>query len=310
MANALFQQLVIALTRPYVSIEAPGWGKVYKAFIGGYENDAFWKGAGVKIVRGKRHGYRMELDLSGWPDRSTYFLKRWYDLPTQLLLEAVLKKGDVVLDIGANTGMFTLSARACIGDEGKIFAFEPNPSPRRALERHIEINALENVDVSPFALFDKEGTARLNFPTVNSGEGSLGDLSYPEGETQSVDVRMMVGDDVLADVSPRLVKIDVEGAELGVLRGLERLVARARPMIVAEYVPSHLARFQSSFDDFAAFAERHGYRIFCTGMRKASGGRRLALSPFSAASGVTGTEDDIVFVHNSDSALDPFIEDV
>src|SRR4051812_38148301 len=109
------QKFVILMVRPYVVRELPGWGKIY-AFVGDYRRDWLWSAAPIMTIRGKLHGHVMHLDLSKWSDRSAYFLGRWYDLAMQLLMSDLIKRGDVVLDVGANRGMFALAASHLLGD--------------------------------------------------------------------------------------------------------------------------------------------------------------------------------------------------
>lgn len=299
----LAQKAVIALIAPYTRREGPGWGILYKRFVGSYENNAFWRGAGIRTITGKRHGFLMELDISGWSERSAFFLRRWYDLPNQLLISAMLKPGDCVVDVGGNIGMFTLAAKALTGPEGRIVAFEPNPKPRAKFQRHIELNKLGNIELLPFALHETEGRATLHFPKINTGEGSLTRLDgYAPDDTESVEVEIRVADSCIGGLNPRLVKLDVEGAEIGVLKGMTGLVGRAKPVITAEYVPEHLARFGSSLADFNAFADRFGYDIYRLSAPKSAGARRLALTPVGAPE----RGGDIVLVHRDDRALDAY----
>jgi hypothetical protein len=66
-------------------------------------------------MRGKLHGYEMSLDLGNWSNRQTYFLGRFYDLPTQLVLLSCLRPDDIFVDIGANEGMISLLASRLVG---------------------------------------------------------------------------------------------------------------------------------------------------------------------------------------------------
>ena len=97
----LLQEAVIIAVRPLIIREIWAWGKIYRIFVGGYKRNWFWRNAKRRQIKGKLNNYLMDLDISEWPDRSTFFLGRWYDLPTQKLLEEVLQIGDEVVDIGA-----------------------------------------------------------------------------------------------------------------------------------------------------------------------------------------------------------------
>ena len=300
--NQVWNRLVTTAVRPYTLRELPGWGKVYEACVGGYARNSQWREAGEREITGKRHGYKMALDLSRWADRSAYFLGRWYDLPTQLLLEAALRPGDAHVDIGANVGMSVLAAAHAVGPEGRIYAFEPNPAPREKLERHVEMNGLDFVEVFPFALDREEGTARFHVPKINSGEGSLAKPSYADDDVSEIIVEKKIGDTILADVSPRLVKIDVEGAEIGVLEGLETLIERAKPVIVCECEETHLARFGTNARDLAAIAARHGYGLYAIGQRRAASRRELTLRALSAEKDLPNRAD-LAFVQPGDPLL-------
>ena len=140
------QELVIATARPYTLRELPGWGKIYRALVG-HRRGWFWEGAPIRTTRGKLHHHLMRLDLSKWPDRWAYFLGRWYDLETQLLVSDLLGPGDTVIDVGANRGMFTLLASRLVGDAGQVIAFEPNPTCVHILEDELAANNIRNVVV-------------------------------------------------------------------------------------------------------------------------------------------------------------------
>ena len=123
----MLRTVIAEIARPYIRAELPGWGWLYKQAVGGYEKAAQWSEAAPRIMRDKRYGYYRILDIREWADRSFYFLGRWYDLPTTLALEAVLRPGDRVVDVGGNYGHFSLSAAANVGSGGHVIAAEPNP---------------------------------------------------------------------------------------------------------------------------------------------------------------------------------------
>lgn len=280
--KTLLQESVIFAFRPLIYREVWGWGTIYNVFVGGYKRNGFWQDAGTRRMRGKRHDLVMEPDLSQWRDRLAFFLGRWYDLPTQILAAQVLEKGDQVVDVGASDGMFSLTAGYFVGSKGRVYAFEPNPESRKKLVRHIELNQMENIQVYSVGLGETEGQRVLYVPYVNSGEASLArftENAYQDSEYYEVQVQVQVGDDLLQKAVPRLIKIDVEGGEVGVLKGLAKLIDRHRPLILAEYIPQHASRFGSSFDDIRAIAQEHFYKIFKLGCARISGGYDLQLVP-------------------------------
>src|SRR6202165_822638 len=166
-----YQNTLIFLLRPYISRELPGWGYLYRAFIGDYTADARWRGRPPRWIRGKLHQYEMFVDLSQWTNRSTFFLKRLYDLPTQLLLKKLLHEGDLFVDVGANEGMISILAARLVGPTGKVISFEPNPKPRSIFQATIDRNQIKNIDLIPVGLGYQDGTLSLSVPKINTGEG-------------------------------------------------------------------------------------------------------------------------------------------
>ena len=131
-----------------------------------------------------------------------------------------LRKGDLFLDIGANVGSYTVLAAGAVG--AKVAAFEPIPSTFRKLERNIEANRLNAlVDAYNVGLGDEEG--RLLF---SSGSDTMNHVvTEDEARTiPTVEVPVKRVDDVVTGIAPRLAKIDVEGWEAHVLKGLTRIL--------------------------------------------------------------------------------------
>lgn len=133
--------------------------------------------------------------------------------------------GDVVLDLGAHVGYYTLLAAALTGPSGRVFSFEPNPRNARYLRHHVRINRCRNVEVVEQAVCDHSGEVRFGLGT-GSGTGHI-------AETGAVSVRSVTLDDFCAEraVTPSVMKIDVEGAERRVLEGAAAALRSARPLI-------------------------------------------------------------------------------
>jgi len=142
------------------------------------------------------------------------------------MFAALLKNGDVVWDIGANAGIYTLVASRVVGQKGRVFAFEPQARNVDALRRHLELNGLRNVDVWPCAVSDRVGEARFD-DSGGSSQGCLSDRGQIVVPTVTLDSLMATGD-LLA---PRVIKIDIEGAEHRALRGAERTIEAFRPAV-------------------------------------------------------------------------------
>jgi len=171
-------------------------------------------------------------------------------------------EGSVVVDVGANSGFFSLRASKLVGNTGRVLAFEPYSKSFMLLQRHLEANNRVNVTAYHLALGSHPGVANLdvyNSPGNNSLVEKLdyyGERSWlrKEGSEQ-------VNVDTLDAVISRLgvvrvdiLKIDTEGSELEVLRGSREVLERYHPKIVAETHP-----VGASWGELEAFLLSFGY---------------------------------------------------
>jgi FkbM family methyltransferase len=153
-------------------------------------------------------------------------------------VERYLRPGMIVLDIGAHHGYYTLLASRKVGAQGMVLSVEASPRERKKLRLHLRINRCKNVQVEDRALGETPGIAEMYL--VQGIETGCNSLQKPEGSqpTDLVSVRVERLDLVLAEHRIErvdFVKLDVEGAELSVLRGsTELLRSRPRPVILAE----------------------------------------------------------------------------
>ena len=149
-----------------------------------------------------------------------------YERATQALFSRQIVPGDVVFDVGAHVGFYTLLASRLVGPQGRVIAFEPLPRNVDLLERHLAYNAASNVTLVKAAVGERSGEDRFD----TTGEPSMGALAE-EGEL----VQLVSIDDMVerGEVPPpRLIKIDVEGAESRVLQGAAATLAKHRPVLL------------------------------------------------------------------------------
>ena len=142
-------------------------------------------------------------------------------------IRSVVKPGDVVWDVGANKGYITLCAARRAGKAGSVHAFEPSEHSRLQLARHVAWNGLTNVVIHPFALSSYNG--RDNF----GGTGSSLGLHLGGGGAQ---VEVRTADSLIASGSvpaPTFVKVDVEGAEAGLLQGAGQMLRNNARLMIA-----------------------------------------------------------------------------
>jgi FkbM family methyltransferase len=181
-------------------------------------------------------------------------------------ISTALSNGGVFFDVGAHIGYFSLKAARTVGNTGRVVSFEPNPETLEVLRDNVKVNDARNVTVEPIACTDREQMLTLfAAPISNSGASSLARANAaisPEEAPRAYSVRGRRIDDVVRELNlSRLdaMKIDVEGAELQVLRGAFESLKRFHPKLVVEMVPAQLASFNSTVEDVASTIRAAGY---------------------------------------------------
>ncbi|MEO8127848.1 MAG: FkbM family methyltransferase [Bryobacteraceae bacterium] len=155
-----------------------------------------------------------------------------------------IQPGMVVVDVGANIGMFTLHAAQRTGSGGKVISIEPAPRPLAILKENVQVNGFLEADIVNFleiAVSDRTGTAQLTVYPGNWGHSTLFDASAAGQKLEVVTERL---DDVLA-VYPRIdvIKVDAEGAEPFILRGMHEVLTRNPHLrLFIEFAPNWLRR--------------------------------------------------------------------
>jgi len=295
----ILRRILIFVFRPYIYRELIGWGVIYRIFIGGFKRNWLWAGTKPFWTLGKLHNYLLWVDISQWSDRSTFFLGRWYALPVQLALKEILRPGDEVVDIGANQGMMSLISSRLVGDSGKVTAFEPNPEPRAHFYKNIEKNNIRNIVIYSFALGDKESTLELFVPYINSGGATFGKPLYRPENGYKVQCQVKIGDEILMHLRPVLIKIDVEGFEESVLRGLGKTIERCKPIFVVEMIQELSKRCGSSIEKICGFFEERDYRGYKLSVERFPRRGRLKLLAVKSTSAWTD-EEDVLWIHKDD----------
>jgi FkbM family methyltransferase len=145
-----------------------------------------------------------------------------WEAPVVEAFARAVRPGDVVYDVGAWIGPYTLLASKLVGPTGRVYAFEPDPVARRRLERNVTANGAQNVEVAPLALGRSSGSAFF------SGGGSRGSV----GQTGEVAVATVSLGEFAEQTgrAPDLMKVDIEGGELG----LDTAALREVPQLFLE----------------------------------------------------------------------------
>lgn len=173
----------------------------------------------------------------------------------------VLQPGDHAIDVGANIGYFALLAARVVGDTGTVHAFEASPHVLPTLRTNAELNPEARLFVHGKAVTDGPGEIEFHTaPADRRGYSSIRDLGDATAHTTRVPTTAL--DSMLDRFQPiRLVKIDVEGAELLVLRGMSELIARDQPVIVFELDDGFLRQLGASAQQVCDFLSERGYAL-------------------------------------------------
>jgi FkbM family methyltransferase len=158
-----------------------------------------------------------------------------WELPVQYCSADCLSSGDDVLDIGGHIGAVAIALSRLVG-EGRVFTFEPNRDIWADLLLNLELNAAKNVVHVPLACFSESGKL-MKFYSEDSFYKAGSGLMRSLDNARSSDVITISVDDFcdVNNLSPTLLKIDVEGAEIHVLRSAENLLSKDRPAVILEY---------------------------------------------------------------------------
>ena len=196
----------------------------------------------VTIAAGGAAGMKMRLDLQAEKD---YWLGT-YETDLQTSIADLIQPRWVAYDVGANIGFVSLLFAQRLGPSGRIFAFEALPDNLERLREHVEINSLgSNVQVIAGAVTDTSTPVRfLVGPSgaMGKAEGSAG---RTDGHRESMEVPGICLDDFVyrdGNPQPQVIKMDIEGGEVLALKGMMRLLAEVRPLILLELHGPEAAR--------------------------------------------------------------------
>lgn len=181
----------------------------------------------------------------------------------QNALEMLVQEGMVVYDIGANVGFFTVLLAKLVGPSGQVFAFEPLPENARQIQYNARLNGFTNIRVDLAAVGDASGTAAFRV-TDFSTTGKLRSVGTVDVQTDEIGAKTRVLDTLVFQSeipAPSLIKIDAEGGEVGILKGAEKILQKARPILLIE--------LHSTAEEVLDILRRHDYTSNVLGSRQA-----------------------------------------
>lgn len=174
-----------------------------------------------------------------------------------------------VLDIGAHIGLVSLPAASVLAKDGRVYAFEPAAANVGVLQRHLRLNNAENVELVP-VLVGMRDHAEVPFYESAGPHGqnavilkSEATLRSEQGGYRQTKRRQIALDGFCHErrIAPEVIKIDVEGAELGVIAGAEQTLITHRPIVYLSVHPREIALAGGSLDELMQLVNEVGYTL-------------------------------------------------
>lgn len=186
---------------------------------------------------------------------------RW-DKNEMAALQHIVKPGDNIIEVGANFGVNTLMMSKLTGDAGKIVAFEPNPNVYGYLEKSLDLNKMNNVEVKRLAAGGIERTASMALSTLNIGG------SYIIGEQleSKIKIKVVRLDDAVKMSRVDILKIDAEGSEEEIIDGAHDIINSNKDItIVMEWSKDQILRQGGDPARFMEKIKKYGFNIWHIG---------------------------------------------
>ncbi|AZS73250.1 FkbM family methyltransferase [Streptomyces lydicus] len=217
-----------------------------------------------RVVR-TRFGAAMAVDTQDLIQRFVYLFGLWEPHMTHWL-QRRLRPGDTYIDVGANVGYFSLLASQLVGEEGRVVAIEASPTFHARVRRHAEINGCSNLRTVNSAVADERKTVTLILASSsNMGAASIVPYDGPAESTLDVEAyplpQVLDADEI---AGARVIKIDVEGAEGAVIRGLAPVLDKLRPdaEITVEVTPERMEALGESPGELLTTMREHGFHAY------------------------------------------------
>jgi FkbM family methyltransferase len=215
-------------------------------------------------------GCRFQMKLS-WQGHTTYVIGA-YENEFIDVMRRYLRSGDTCVDVGGHLGYYCLLMARIVGPKGRVISFEPVQENMAVLKENVALNRITNIELVNCALGERPGTLSLIRPKNFSLSWTPSVRGYSvEGARDSVEVEVDTLDAFLSrgGHKPSVIKIDVEGAELDVLRGANETLRTARPVVLLEIhgwgdaISAEILALFSSAGYTVSVAGTRGHEAFC-----------------------------------------------
>ena len=181
---------------------------------------------------------------------------------TKILCEEI-KPGHVVLDIGANIGYYTLLAAKLVGEQGRVFAFEPEHQNFALMNKSVKANGFHNVTLVRKAVYNATGPQTLYINQWNRGDNRIFESSDDDWPSVTIDATRL--DDYFANYQGSIdfIKMDIQGAEITAIEGMSSLLNKhKRVKLFTEFEPITLKAFGFEPADYLELLQQHGFTMY------------------------------------------------
>lgn len=203
------------------------------------------------------NGHKMFLDPS---DSLNLLIWGVHEPLVTKLVKKYVKKDDIILDIGAHIGYYTIILAELVGEKGKVFAFEPNPTNFALLKRNVKINGYNNVILVQKAVSNKTGRIKLYISKDNYDHR----IYDSHDGRQSIPIETIRLDDYFTKYEGRInfIKMDIQGAEGLAIQGMTKLLKSKDVRIITEFWPIGLKRSGVMPEKYIESLINIGFKLF------------------------------------------------
>lgn len=204
--------------------------------------------------------FNIHIDTTNYIDASIYYMGD-YEPWLKKFFKVIIKKNSTVLDVGANIGFHSLYFAELAGNNGKVISVEPILQNFEALEKNIALNHFKNIITVQKALASKQRLMQIGIDANNNNPGAF---SLMGNGAKKIDIHCVKGDDLLDDLLIEkidFIKIDVEGFELEVIKGLLKTIARDKPVIIFEFDRNYQLRSSEKPEEIFLLLKAYNYRF-------------------------------------------------
>lgn len=207
------------------------------------------------------YGIKFRLDFNKAVDKRLFL--NGFEKDIIEYYNKALKKDDVVLDVGANIGIYSLIAGKKVGTKGKVYGFEPADIAFERLQYHIDLNGLNNIVPIKSGVSNYTGKAEFNI-CEDDAFNSLGDKPLKEiinkNTIDIVSIDEFVSQNNISKVD--VIKVDTEGAEFLVFEGAEKTLEKFKPTLFFEINPIVTKGFSNNIDQLLKLIRSYDYKLF------------------------------------------------